>query len=450
MVLIVLGDLGRSPRMLYHAQSLLQEGHRVTCIGYVGEELLLQCDEHGDRLKVIRFAVPVPRFLHKRVLLPLYFIWRILSLSVCLLFTLYTKLSSPVDVLLIQNPPAIPLLIIALLYAKTHKYTGLVVDWHNVGYSMLSENSRRTTRLARRITQRYEQILAPYAHAHLAVTRAMQQFLIQEMKVESTVLYDCPPAAVFQPLSLTQQHVVLSRLHEQLCQVCPASWTNGLKTEYQTLLTEMVDGKVRTRANRPALVVSSTSWTADEDFDLLLQALDELDAELSSDKNKKNKKIIIMVTGKGPLKEHYEQLLSQRPPLRHICIATIWLSPLEYPMFIACADLGISLHTSTSGLDLPMKVQDCFGCGVPVCAMHFECLDELVQEGVNGRVFTNASQLCQQLNQLVVDDADGSNSNGTITELEKYKRAIVDRPRWHDNWVQYALPVIENAATRST
>lgn len=37
VVVIVLGDLGRSPRMQYHAQSLLKEGHTVSLVGYKGE-----------------------------------------------------------------------------------------------------------------------------------------------------------------------------------------------------------------------------------------------------------------------------------------------------------------------------------------------------------------------------------------------------------------------------
>lgn len=77
-----------------------------------------------------------------------------------------------------------------------------------------------------------------------------------------------------------------------------------------------------------------------------------------------------LFSGKGPQKEYYMKVIQTREWTK-VRVFTPWLEPDEYPQLLACADLGVCLHKSSSGLDLPMKVIDMFGCGLPVCAIWF-------------------------------------------------------------------------------
>ena len=206
------------------------------------------------------------------------------------------------------------------------------------------------------------------------------------------------------------------------------------------------DGKtsIRLRKDRPALLVSSTSWTPDEDFSILLEALKELDKTIKakSDDGKKDTifpKVLVIVTGKGPQQSYYLPLLKDFNATHpSINIQTLWLEASDYPKLLGCATLGISLHTSTSGLDLPMKVLDMFGCQVPVCAIGFDCLHELVKDGVNGKVFDDADELAHQLYGLLVDYP----SDNALNKLEVYRRNIHGMKRWKENWEECARHLI--------
>merc|ERR1712135_48040 len=107
--------------------------------------------------------------------------------------------------------------------------------------------------------------------------------------------------------------------------------------------------------NRPALLISSTSWTEDEDFGILLSALKEYDTYALEKVGGDLPNLICVITGKGPLKDHYCSLISNQV-WRKVQIITPWLEPEDYPKLLASADLGVCLHTSSSGVDLPMKV----------------------------------------------------------------------------------------------
>lgn len=450
VVVVVLGDLGRSPRMQYHALSLLEAGHTVSLVGYQGEELIPDLCEVNVKLSVVRFSAPSPKILQKS--LPIYLVWRIASLCLYLMHALFisipAKHKQKVDCVLVQNPPAMPLLLIAYLYCrvqgllKRHR-PGLVIDWHNLGFSMLSNV------IFSSMARLYEQLMAPLADGHLCVTSAMKGFLHQRFKIPANaihILHDCPPA-MFQPLSTSDQHQILAKIHSNLCSKCPRPWYQNLKDPDQTLLTEINSARVHApRRGRPALVTSSTSWTPDEDFGQLLEAVLALDQIIS--RRQSSLKVLVVVTGKGPQKIFYQEKMSKLT-LENVAIQTIWLQPADYPLLLACADVGVSLHTSTSGLDLPMKILDLFGCHVPVCARNFQCLAELVEDDENGRIFESSEELAAQLWYLLKalgDEQKGALAPHAYGELSRYSQKLAGRERWNDNWTKHALPALLDAS----
>lgn len=199
---------------------------------------------------------------------------------------------------------------------------------------------------------------------------------------------------------------------------------------------ELASLAVRDRPGRPAVIVSSTSWTEDEDFSVLLEALTALDAAAVAAPSR-FPDFLVLVTGKGPLKAMYEAKMAALP-LRRVAIRTLWLAPGDYPLLLGCADLGVCLHFSTSGLDLPMKVVDMFGAGLPVCAINFACLPELVRHDINGLVFNTAAQLAQQMCDLF-SGFPGGDSAKRLKRLRAGVR-LFQAERWQDNWTRHAAP----------
>lgn len=133
------------------------------------------------------------------------------------------------------------------------------------------------------------------------------------------------------------------------------------------------------RPDRPAILVSSTSWTPDEDFSILLEALGMYEARAreifprGKEGGSSLPKLLAIVTGKGPMKKQYmEEVGKMQESWKWVRCISLWLEAEDYPVLLGSADLGVSLHSSSSGLDLPMKVVDMFGCGLPVCALRFK------------------------------------------------------------------------------
>ena len=199
-------------------------------------------------------------------------------------------------------------------------------------------------------------------------------------------------------------------------------------------------GEVTWRADRPALLLSSTSWTPDEDFAVLLEAICELDEAIGRDRLPN---VVVCVTGKGPQKAEYVRKI-RGMSLRHVAVRTLWLEARDYPLLVGAADVGVCLHTSTSGLDLPMKVVDMFGSGLPVCAVGFEALTELVQHDTNGLVFDDAKQLAAQLLQLLHGWTPGGDRGSGSDTLRRLRRGVQETRSggWAENWTQNAQPLL--------
>lgn len=304
-----------------------------------------------------------------------------------------------------QNPPSIPTLAIAGLMAFLRN-SELVIDWHNFGYSILALKLGAAHPLVK-VSAWYEKVFAKAATHHFTVTDAMARVLEDEYGVTAQALHD-RPAAIFKPFNTKERATFLANLAET--GQYASDLTSNSKTPWK-------------------LIVSSTSWTADEDFSLLLDALSTYSAEATS--KTYLPRIIAIITGKGPQKQYYLDKISklnQEKKLLNVVILTAWLTPDDYASLLASADLGVSLHTSSSGVDLPMKVVDMFGAGLPVVGWgKFEAWPELVKEDVNGKGFGSSRQLAEQLISLFGRD-------DTLLKTLKDGALKESENRWDDEW----------------
>jgi hypothetical protein len=85
-----------------------------------------------------------------------------------------------------------------------------------------------------------------------------------------------------------------------------------------------------------------------------------------------------------------------------------------------------------------------FGAGIPVCAVGYPALSELVNQDINGVIFKNSFDLCEQLFSLLYKDIFKRNSNKQLTLLNMKKNVLEgDLGCWEDNWNNCMLPVVE-------
>lgn len=100
------------------------------------------------------------------------------------------------------------------------------------------------------------------------------------------------------------------------------------------------------RTERPALLVSSTSWTSDERFDILLEALQKYEmsaCEINKTvgQAKRLPKVLVIVTGKGDEKEKYMSevmRLERDEDWRWVRLRSLWLEARDYPTLLGTSN----------------------------------------------------------------------------------------------------------------
>jgi beta-1,4-mannosyltransferase len=356
---VVLGDLGRSPRMQYHAEALAAHDVDVDVVACGGSAVHAAVRLH-PRITCHLLPPARERSLPRGLLVPAA-VWRAVVQALWLVWMFAAVLRKP-DVILVQNPPAIPTLLVVLVAARL-RGARLVVDWHNLAWAVLALGLG-TRHPGVSLARWYEGVLGRRADAHLCVSSALAAELVRWGMDPVSVLRD-RPAPRFAPLDAVARRQMRRRLLDSL----------GFG------------------GREPAIVVSPTSWTRDEDFDLLLEAVRRCEALVQG---RAFPEVLMLLTGHGARRASFEASAAALPG-RRLHVRTTWLDPDDYPRVLAAADLGLCLHRSASGLDLPMKIVDLHGAGLPVCALDYgPCLDEILRHDDTGLRFADAETLARQ------------------------------------------------------
>lgn len=395
------GDLGHSPRMCYHSRSLLKLDYTVTLCGYV------ETAPPDDIIDDVNIDIrPLSVLKNEHLHLP-YLVFLILKV-VFQTFQFFQSLFEVrgTDFIIIQNPPSMPLLAIVLLFTKTFsRNTKVVIDWHNLNYTILNLKYHNLNHPLIRLLRYYEKYLGKRADYHITVTRKMKNFLIEEMGFSPSrisVLYD-RPAEQFTPSMVPSRRLEMLKNHPVFEEV------------------ENIENY--------KIVVSATSFTPDEDMTILLKALKDYDNSIS---NRKLPPLFVLVTGKGPLKNHFLKSVESLNFLKNVVVRNAWLSAEDYPLVLATADIGVSLHTSSSGIDFPMKILDYFGCGVPVIALRFLAIDEVVKNQQNGLITEDDTK--KEESEQVFDMLAKLFSTPELYDIVKEGALLESQSRWSENW----------------
>ena len=399
VAILVLGDLNRSPRMLNHCVAISESFPNINEISLIGYDSNDIRNDINSNPKIKRYNISklinnlsnfLPRFL---------FIFTSFFKILFQIFSMFFILIRipKFQFLILQNPPGIPSMFICWIVCKLRS-AKFIIDWHNYGYTILKVNNRPNFIV--KIAEKYEKFFGKKSHMNFCVSQAEKRDLKKNFGIDAICLPDKPLLGLFKFLT-SEQAPELYKKYKEL----------------NTLLDK----------NRPILMISSTSWTPDEDFNMLLNSLIKTEEILN--KNNNLKKVLFLITGKGPMKENFMKKVNESN-LKIFNVKSIWLDSDDYPKLLALCDLGICLHYSSSGIDLPMKVVDMFSACLPAAAIYYPTIEELVKNEENGFTFRNEKELSKILKNAIEEIS----KNGKWEKLEKFRKKL-KKDLNEENWV---------------
>jgi beta-1,4-mannosyltransferase len=179
-------------------------------------------------------------------------------------------------------------------------------------------------------------------------------------------------------------------------------------------------------ASDPVVIVSPSSWSLDEDMQMLLDGIERFAAATAVPA------LVLFATGLGPGRAAFDTR-ARRIETARLRIVTGWLAETAYHDLLSIADLGICMHHSTSKLDLPMKLVDFQSAGIPALAFDYgRALREVIEPGT--ATFSDAGQLAGRLREHLVVLA----ANRNHARAEGESTGIT----WDEEWQRCALPVL--------
>ena len=155
------------------------------------------------------------------------------------------------DTILVQNPPAFPTLFVAWLASRL-RGARFVIDWHNLSHTIAAVKVGERHRAVKAIA-RSERRWAKRADAHIDRVEGARGMAGARVQGESR----------------RRLRSAGRRVHATVADDAASVVGKGSP---RTLSSER---------SRPPIVVCPTSWTPDEDFDLLLEALERAERQLS-------------------------------------------------------------------------------------------------------------------------------------------------------------------------